>query len=395
MAKYNSDWEELGRNIQDIVDKAVNSQDYQKLNQTIRQTVNRAVDVGSDALRKAVDVGGDALRKAADAASRPAEKPQILEQPDVEQFYGSTSNLTIKGVLKLIGGSLTLGLFVATLAPSIVFTNMVATVCSLAGITGGGLLLGSGVGNLNRVTRFKSYRRTLGQKTYCSIEKLAKGAGKNVKFVRKDLVKIIDSGLLPEGHLDQEETMLITSHATYHYFEQSRQQLEQQQQQKQRQEQLRQSTHTPQVQEVLDKGDAFLKEIRYCNDLIPGEEISRKIYRMETIVERIFQRADARPEIIPDLKKLMDYYLPMTVKLLHAYADMDSQPAQGQTILASKREIEETLDTLNLAFEKLLDDLFEDTAMDVSSDISVLQTLLAQEGLTEDDFSQMKKQRNL
>lgn len=384
MAKYNSDWEELGRNIQDIVDKAVNSQDYQKLNQTIRQTVSRAVDVGSDALRKAVD-----------AASRPAEKPQIVEEADVSQFYGSTSSLTFRGIGKIIGGGLMLGLFTATLAPSVIFTNAIAAACSLAGMAGGGLLIGNGAGDMNRVTRFKRYRRALGQKTYCSIEKLAKTAGKSPKFVRKELTKMIDSGLLPEGHLDNEENMLITSHATYHYFEQSRQQLEQRQQQQKRQEQLKQSTHTPQVQEVLDKGDAFLREIRYCNDLIPGEEISRKIYRMESIVERIFQRANAKPDIIPDLKKLMDYYLPMTIKLLHAYADMDSQPAQGQTILSSKQEIEQTLDTLNLAFEKLLDDLFEDTAMDVSSDISVLQTLLAQEGLTEDDFSQMKKQRNL
>ena len=65
---------------------------------------------------------------------------------------------------------------------------------------------------------------------------------------------------------------------------------------------------------------------------------------------------------------------------------------QGENIQNSKKEIEESLDTLNLAFEKLLDSIFEDTAMDVSSDISVLHTLLAQEGLTEDDFNRMKKQ---
>ena len=54
--------------------------------------------------------------------------------------------------------------------------------------------------------------------------------------------------------------------------------------------------------------------------------------------------------------------------------------------LASKKEIEDTLDTLNQAFEKLLDSLFRDRAWDVSSDISVLETMLAQEGLTENDF---------
>jgi 5-bromo-4-chloroindolyl phosphate hydrolysis protein len=120
-------------------------------------------------------------------------------------------------------------------------------------------------------------------------------------------------------------------------------------------------------------------------------ESSRKISRMEHIVEVIFRRAQEHPEVVDDLKKLMDYYLPMTVKLLDAYADMDAQPVQGQTIQNSKQEIEQTLDTLNLAFEKLLDELFQDTALDVSSDITVLKTLLAQEGLTEDEFTKLKK----
>ena len=80
----------------------------------------------------------------------------------------------------------------------------------------------------------------------------------------------------------------------------------------------------------------------------------------------------------------MDYYLPTTVKLLEAYAQMDAQPVGGENIQTAKKEIEDTLDTLNTAFEKLLDSLFQETAWDISSDISVLNTLLAQEGLKED-----------
>ncbi|MBQ1976763.1 MAG: 5-bromo-4-chloroindolyl phosphate hydrolysis family protein, partial [Clostridia bacterium] len=102
-------------------------------------------------------------------------------------------------------------------------------------------------------------------------------------------------------------------------------------------------------------------------------------------------RVKDHPEVIPDLKKMMDYYLPMTVKLLQAYADMDAQPVQGETIQNSKREIEGTLDTLNLAFEKILDELFQDTALDISSDITVLNTMLAREGLTEDELMEVLK----
>lgn len=105
---------------------------------------------------------------------------------------------------------------------------------------------------------------------------------------------------------------------------------------------------------------------------------------MEMLVDKIFDRVEQNPASVGDIRKLMEYYLPTTIKLLQAYQDLDAQPVQGENIISSKKEIEKTLDTLNMAFEKLLDDLFQETAWDVSTDISVLHTMLAQEGLTED-----------
>ena len=207
---------------------------------------------------------------------------------------------------------------------------------------------------------------------------------------------MIRDGLFLQGHMDEQSGTLITSDETYRYYEQSRKQLEQRQaalavEQARRQETAK--NQDPRVREVLEKGNGFLAQIRSCNDAIPGERISEKISRVDRIVARIFERVPAHPEIVPDLKRMLDYYLPMTVKLLNAYAEMDAQPVQGPTITSSKEEIEATLDTLNLAFEKLLDDLFADTALDVSTDISVLNTLLAQEGLSEDKLTKLQNQK--
>lgn len=406
MAHYNQDWDDLGRNIQEIVDRAVNSQDYRKLNQTITQAVGRAVDMGSEAVRKAMD---SAARPTPGA--KPEAKPAVQEvKKNVPVLYGSTNSKTAGGIAKIVGGSLlSCVTFLALLSTSLVALVTggslfsVSAALTLASLGVGIWLLCSGIRTLGWVGRFKTYRKTLGEKTHCTLERLARSVGKNVKFVRKELRQMIDAGLFLEGHLDQEEKTLIISDETYRNFEQSRLAMEErlrleaatQKQAAAEQSRKPAAFPDPQVQEVLDRGNAFIAEIRRCNDAIPGREISEKISRMETIVRRIFERAQAHPEIVPDLKKLMDYYLPMTVKLLNAYAEMDAQPIQGETIEGSKREIEATLDTLNLAFEKLLDSVFKDTAMDVSSDISVLNTLLAQEGLTEDEFSKLKKQPNL
>lgn len=406
MTPNHQDWEELGRNIKDIVDRAVTSQDYQKLSQNIRQTVDRAVNTGTKVVHNVTSYRPP--KPAQVVPQRPQQPPKppkpVAPPKATPVLYGKTNGKTAGGVLQIVGGGLItlctlLGSLIGWAASAVALLAGYGTVgfgtgLPLLFLAAGGGLIYNGIRILNRLSRFKTYCKQLGQKTHCALEELARSVRKPIKFVKKELNAMIGQGLFLEGHLDKEETMLITSHETYRYFEQSRLQLEQRKlleaeaQQRQLQEAAKRG---PLVQEVLDKGNAFLIEIRRCNDAIPGAIVSEKISRMEHIVEQIFLRVEADPEVVPDLKKLMDYYLPMTVKLLNAYADMDAQSVQGETIQASKREIEATLDTLNQAYEKLLDDLFQDTALDLSSDISVLQTMLAQEGLTENEFTKMKQ----
>ena len=397
--KQNQEWDSLGRSIEEIIDKAINSQNYQELSRNITRTIDRATRTGSDALWRALDMSG--ATKPKETITVEPVRAEPVPKNNLPALYGSSNGETTKGILKTVfGGISTITGFTFTLISGIFHLVGIATGASLTSIpfalglgalVGGGTLLSSGIRSLGRVSRYKVYLKALGKNTHIALEKLSRSVGKPVKFVRKELQGMINQGLFLEGHLDHEEQNLITSDETYAHYEQSRLQMEARKQAEAAAPKQPSSTPDPKVQEVLDRGNAYLREIRRCNDEIPGEEISAKISRMEAIVQRIFERAKAHPEIIPDLKKLMDYYLPMTIKLLNAYADMDRQPIQGDTIRASKQEIDTTLDTLNLAFEKLLDSVFQDTAMDVSSDISVLHTLLAQQGLTGDDFSNTKQ----
>lgn len=393
-----TDWEDLGDKLTDMIDRAVKSKDYQRLNQTITQAVNKAVDTGTEAMRRAADT--HAARRTDTKPNRNIYSSKIGSIPAQPQqtsnlpvLYRPTGQKMASGILKTVGGGMLLltassGLLLSGIISMVVESGtffLTSTLISLAGIGGGTYLLTNGIRTISRVNRFKQYVKTLGKKTYCDLEQLARRVGKPVRFVRKEIPRMIEEGYFLEGHLDEEEANLITSDETYAHYQQTRQQMaERKKQVQQEQEAAKARTE---LDEVLEKGNAFIREIHHCNDRIPGEEISAKISRMELIVRKIFDWAKKHPEIIPDLKKMMDYYLPMTVKLLNAYAEMDAQPIQGETIQNSKKEIEATLDTLNSAFEKLLDSVFRDTAMDVSSDISVLQTLLAQEGLTDDGFA--------
>ena len=407
---------ELGDRIKEIIDTAVSTKDYRQMTEDIKQTVGQTIN---STLNSAVDTGSEAIRNGLNSMfgsgnseyhnktkefeeRRRREREQERKKQEEEKakermltLYDRNTGGRMKGMMLAIsGGILASGMGLGTLVLSIFGTvgHMSSLVlggtCFLAAgaLAGVGLLTG-GIKKLGKLERFQKYIGTLGTHTYCNFEQLSAAVGKPVKFVKKDVKKMISDGWFRQGHIDAQETCLITSNETYQQYTQTAKALEE----KKQEEERRQADLSPEVQEVLDKGNEFLDKIHKSNDAIPGVEISAKISRMELIVEKIFERAQKHPEIIPDLKKMMNYYLPMTVKLLDAYEEMDRMPVQGENIKSSKKEIEDTLDTLNQAFEKLLDSVFQDTAWDVSSDISVLHTLLAQEGLTDEDFAKMNK----
>ena len=243
--------------------------------------------------------------------------------------------------------------------------------------------------------RFRRYQQVIGERTFCLIEELSAAIGKKPKFVQKDLRKMIRDGFFPQGYLDKKETCLITDQQTYQQYVQTEKAYEARAQEAQADgrkagaQQASASTAAPhgsEYQELLAEGQSYIRHIHTCNDKIEDPVISEKLDRMEMIVTRIFTEAGRNPDVADDLKKMMSYYLPTTKKLLDAYCELNEQPIPGENIETTKQEIAATLDTLNNAFAKLLDDLFEEKAWDISSDISVLNTMLAQEGLTEGAF---------
>lgn len=136
------------------------------------------------------------------------------------------------------------------------------------------------------------------------------------------------------------------------------------------------------LDEMITQGQDCIRRLRNMNDNIPGEEISAKLFRLENLLKEIFEGLKEHPEQLPQMQKFMNYYLPTTLKLVGAYEQFDDLSAQGDEIREAKAEIEKTLDTINCAFEELLNRMFRETAFDVTTDAQVLQTMLAKEGLT-------------
>ncbi len=425
------EWQNLGNDIRDMVQDAITYRDFKKLNQNIRNTINEALETAGIARKNSRSAGTDYRQNGAYteyqySSTQPEEKMSGSWDSKSRRTggaynsggayggrtYGSSrtpaqrglylpakTNATLAGGIALFvcGGFLAAG----TGAAIVVLTILDFTLSEMLGfLVARGLLLPvfavgiamvvAGSRKCSLVNRFKSYVSRLRGRTYCEIKELAKLTGKSRAYVVKDLRKMIVRGWFPQGHLDDGKTCFIADDATYAQYRETLTWAEEQKREAEEERRTQEAEAeaaaglSPEAVQTIQAGKEYIKRLRACNDAIPGEEMSEKILRMEVIVSKIFDRVERHPENVDDLRKMMEYYLPTTVKLLEAYEELDSQPVQGENIAGSKKEIEDTLDTLNEAFERLFDSMFQETAWDVSTDISVLKTLLAQEGLAED-----------
>ncbi len=419
----NNEWERFGDEIRRTIQDAVDSRDFTRLNQTVTDTIGQAMDNVSRGLKNggwyrenpnSQKPGGPEAasgRNGGPAPGQPAWNAQQLAgaagggtqmQPAKKGLYLKATSTRIGGVFLAatgyvfgIGALIFLLLFVIG-AVATGWDLVFGMVASLFGIfvIAFAVMAGIGTGMACSVGRFRKYVGILKEREFCDVKELAQKTGRSAKAVAKDLRKMIKKGWFRQGHLDEQGTCLMVSDDAYRQYTGLMDRMRREKEEKEAAESRAKAAAdkarrdyeklSPEVQKIVDAGDEYVRKIREANDAIPGEAISAKISRMEMLVDRIFDRVEENPDSISDIRRLMEYYLPTTIKLLDAYEDLDAQPVQGENIISAKNEIEKTLDTLNTAFEKLLDDLFQDTAWDLSSDISVLNTMLAQEGLTED-----------
>lgn len=378
----------LGDEIKNIVQNALNNKDFNKLNRDVENVVKGALNE----VRKSVDWKPsnknnnkntcNNIQTQVNNKKNISLKSAKLTVPKgqvsgvlftVFGIIGSTAFGIATFVLILLGFTIkSSGLF-HTIAIGILPFFILSIIFTIKGSS-----------NRKRLKRFQRYISEMRGKNYCLINDLSSSTGLSNKAVEKDLRKMIDIGMFPEGHIDDKKTYFMLNNESYEQYLELKKNIaiKDLETSKQEENENRYDGLKPEIRKGIDEGRRFILEIKEANIKIPGEEISLKLERLEEITGKIFDYVEIHPEKFAEIKKFTEYFLPTTLKLVDAYRRLDYQSIQGVNISQAKKEIEETMDTINLAFENLLDDLFRDLAMDVSTDISVLETMFAQEGLT-------------
>ena len=226
---------------------------------------------------------------------------------------------------------------------------------------GGGLCMAwYGLRKGRRLKRYRQYLSLIGKRKSISVTTLAEATGFAPRKIREDLQDMLDDGIFPLGYLDLgSDRLFLTDDGI--------------------QDRPREEPAEPPRE--VERAEAVLTEIRSLNDAIADPEMSRKIDRIGEITGNIFAYLREKPDKEGKLRSFLSYYLPTTLKILGSYAQLEAQGVEGENISAAKERIEGMMDKVVEGFEQQLDRLFQDDAMDITSDVAVLERMLEKDGL--------------
>ncbi len=310
-----------------------------------------------------------------DAAQKTVQ--QVTRTPEYSARSGKIMK-TVGAVLGIVGALFLLRELDFTLGYAIEYGEWMYLLRQIfypVGMLAGGasLLLGSGVIK-RRQRRFATYLRTAGQKQAVPLDYLARAADVSRRRVEKDINAMLEKGLWgDEAYIDMGSGMLFRSQdAASAYFDAARR--------------AKAEQESP-VQTAPEGYAGILRQIRELNDRIADEALSAKLDRLEQLSGRIFKLVEENEEKCAAASTFLNYYLPTTLKLMENYANFEEAGVSGENLSQAKAKIEKTMDSIVAGFEHQLDALYRTDAMDIASDIQVMETMLRRDTASvADDF---------
>ncbi len=379
---------DLEKTIKNIVSDIKDSRDYQNIK-------NSASDLGGRIINEVNQSVHNAKQTYADFSeyqkSKHSENPAYVPKYNINSKNGKVPTQSVGGILLTVFGSIFLALgFISALVMLIlllitslaVFLRILLTMLIIGSV--GAVMLSIGISKINRISRFKKYKKQFYGREFISVKDLGKTVEKNADAVYEDLKLMLEKQYIEKALFDENKEYVFFSDEVYNQYLEARDKQNRERVEEAKRREAQQSS------QVINDGWQYLDELKKIVPSVENDDIRVKAEGLCSITQKIMECITNAPEDADSIKKFSSYYLPSTVNILKTYMSFEQQKLSGDAILRTRDEIANMLDVSNHAFIKVLNSLYDDDVMDVSTDIAAMKAMMAQEGLIDSFDVNMK-----
>lgn len=298
---------------------------------------------------------------------------QGLSKAQRDMLTSTGSGLRLSGVILLaIALFVSAIITVSSIGSGDFFSGIAASSITALSIGApGAVLFGFGKSQQRNSEKFTMYYNIVGNQKEVDLDRVASAVGTTYDKACKDIINMISRGFFPGAYIDASTRSLICPSG---YLDRDG----------------RMAVQKKDEGPLAEGQFREVQRIREVNERIKDEFVTERIYILEELTHKILTFVKDNPEKKGNIRQFEDHYLPKTMKILESYAVFEKQGIKGQNIQEAMKNVRETMDTLVSGFEKQLDMLFDDEAMNVSADLNVLENMMGLGGLNDDDPFNLK-----
>lgn len=373
-SEYNNfkrEYNQRGR-MADSIDEMISNFEFENINDVVKSSVDFALrEVSNSNILNVVNsVSGNLGQHIAKYQNNMSIKNS--PKHDIEMYSNKPQGYVMYIILQIVSYILSslffmLGIVfgILSLKPAIFFITS-------------GVFLGIGIFSSRqviRITRFKKYLKYFETVEFDDIKNISRNLKIKKEKVLGDLKYMMSNNIFSEAHLVENNSIFILNNQCYEYYNNSIQmKIENEKEQNQ-------INSNKELQAFIQDTSVKITELNKYRNLINSDELKNEVQKIIVSSERIVETVKKSPEQLTLLARFSTYYLPTTIKLLKTYDELEENPDRIESSNEAKKQIFDTLKTLSEAFDKLLNQLVGMKKMDINADISVLNTLLSQDGL--------------
>ena len=128
------------------------------------------------------------------------------------------------------------------------------------------------------------------------------------------------------------------------------------------------------------------KQINYLKDMtdkIDDKVVSKDLEGITDSASKIITRIEANELKNKTSKKFMEYYLPVCVKIVGRYDEIENQSLTSRDSKEFMQNTGKILKATNKAFKKILNSLYQSDIIDADAEMKVFNTMLTADGFDE------------
>ena len=142
--------------------------------------------------------------------------------------------------------------------------------------------------------------------------------------------------------------------------------------------------------ELLQEREKNVTKLKHMKDKIQNTDIRGKIININKTTDKIIKVLHKKPDKISSASKFLNYYLPVTIKILERYDEIEEQKLNSSSSRDFENKVNQMISNIEIAFDNQLNNLYNEEFIDTNAEIKVFEAMLKSDGLLGESINTKK-----